>query len=378
MIKNFFIFFTVILIFAGAYLYKDYASNKTLITPYPFSFSASAKRALDGELNLAESATILIVGDRMGQVLSQYTPQISEELAKKLKNPPKIYNWSKPHEGLHRTLFKLKSMKKLPPIIIYHVESSELYEKTFAVADKVAILKNFSLYDNENIISLIITFPWLSKIIYKKMNYIELGPLKEYINHLPSMEKLVEKEISFKFFDYELREMIDLIKDKKSNLVLITTPINLEIKPHETCAHSSSKDLVELQLTIEKIIEEGNFKKAYPMALELSNESYSNAQSFYLLGKSSMGLGDLAKARDAFQKAAIFDCSTWRGNAVYNAIMKSSAKKRQVPLIDFDQYMASALSKDGLFIDDLYPQNIFYQTMTTDLKENLNKILSIF
>ena len=378
MIKNFFIFFTVILIFAGAYLYKDYASNKTLITPYPFSFSASAKRALDGELNLAESATILIVGDRMGQVLSQYTPQISEELAKKLKNPPKIYNWSKPHEGLHRTLFKLKSMKKLPPIIIYHGASSELYEKTFAVADKVAILKNFSLYDNENIISLIITFPWLSKIIYKKMNYIELGPLKEYINHLPSMEKLVEKEISFKFFDYELREMIDLIKDKKSNLVLITTPINLEIKPHETCAHSSSKDLVELQLTIEKIIEEGNFKKAYPMALELSNESYSNAQSFYLLGKSSMGLGDLAKARDAFQKAAIFDCSTWRGNAVYNAIMKSSAKKRQVPLIDFDQYMASALSKDGLFIDDLYPQNIFYQTMTTDLKENLNKILSIF
>ena len=378
MIKNFFIFFSVLLVMAGAYLYKDYAFNKILITPYPYSFSADAGHALVNELGLAESATILIVGDRMGEALSQFSPQISEDLAKKLKTPPKIYNWSKPHEGLHRTLFKLKSLKKLPSIIIYHGASSELFEKTFSVVDKEAILKNFSLYDNENIISLIITFPWLSKFFYKKMNYIELGPLKEYLNQLPSMEKLVEKEISFKLFDYELREMIDLINDKKSNLILITTPINLEVKPHETCAHSSTKDLIELQLVIEKIIEEGNFKKAYPLALELSDESYSNAQSFYLLGKSSMGLGDLAKARDAFQKAAIFDCSSWRGNAVYNAIMKSNAKKRQVPLIDFDQYMASALSKDGLFIDDLFPQNIFYQTMISDLKENLNKILSIF
>jgi hypothetical protein len=378
MIRNFFIFFTVLLILAGAYLYKEYAFNKTLITPYPFSFSANARRALDNEISLAESATILIVGDRMGEALSKYTPQISEELAKNFKNPPKIYNWSKPHEGLHRTLFKLKSMKKLPLIIIYHGASSELFEKTFEVSDKEAILKNFSLYDNENIISSIITFPWLSKIIYKKMHYIELGPIKEYANHLSSTEKLLEKEISFKLFNYQLREMTDLIKDKKSNLILITTPINLEIRPHETCAHASSKNLIELQLAIEKIIDEGNYKKAYPMALELSNESYSNAMSFFLLGKASMGLGDLAKARDSYQKAAIFDCANWRGNAVYNAIMKSSAKKRQIPLIDFDQYMSSALSKDGLFIDDLFPQNVFYQTMMSDLKESLNKILSIF
>ena len=82
-------------------------------------------------------------------------------------------------------------------------------------------------------------------------------------------------------------------------------------------------------------------------------------------------------ARESFQKASVFDCSSWRGNAVYNAIMKSTAKKRQVTLIDFDQYMASALSKDGLFMDDLFPQNVFYQTMIGELKENLKKILSV-
>ena len=36
-----------------------------------------------------------------------------------LKNPPLIYNWSEQSEGLHRTLFKLKSLEKIPPIVIY-------------------------------------------------------------------------------------------------------------------------------------------------------------------------------------------------------------------------------------------------------------------
>lgn len=333
--------------------------------------------ALEKEIVEAGNAKILIVGDRLGEALSKYTPELIDELAKSFKYPPKIYNWSKPHEGLHRTLNKLKSLKKFPSIIIYHGASSELFEKTFEVADKEAIFKNFSLYDDEKIISLIITFPGLSKIIYKKMQYLELGPVKEYQNRLPSTSKILEKEVSFKLFDYELRELIDLVKDKKSNLILITTPLNLEVRPHEICSHSTTNGVIEMQQEIEELLKEGNFKKAYPMALALSNETFSNALSFYLLGQASMGLGDLAMARESFQKATVFDCTHWRGNAVYNSIMKSTAKKRQVTLIDFDQYMASALSRDGLFMDDIFPQNVFYQTMIAELKESLKKILSV-
>lgn len=377
MIKKFFIILLVLLLAAGGYLYWEYSAKKTLITPYPYNFNTNAKIALEKEIVEAGNAKILILGDRMGEVLSKYTPELIDELAKSFKNPPKIYNWSKPHEGLHRTLYKLKSLKKIPSIIIYHGASSELFEKTFAVADKEAIFKNFSLYDDEKIISLIITFPWLSKIIYKKMHYVELGPIKEYQNRLPSTERILEKEVSFKLFDYELRELIEFVKDKKSNLILITTPLNLEVRPHEICSHSTTNGVIEMQQEIEELLKEGNFKKAYPMAQDLSNETFSNALSYYLLGKASMGLGDLAMARESFQKASVFDCSNWRGNAVYNSIMKSQAKKRQVTLIDFDQYMASALSKDGLFMDDLFPQNVFYQTMITELKESLKKILSV-
>jgi tetratricopeptide (TPR) repeat protein len=209
------------------------------------------------------------------------------------------------------------------------------------------------------------------------MEYFDLGKLKEYRNSLPGPQKMVEKEISFKLFDYEIRELIDLVKDKKSNLILITTPLNLEVPPRETCSHSTNNNILELQKDLEEIIKKGNFKTAYPKALLLSRETYSNARSFYLLGKASLGFGDLAAARAAFQKATVFDCSNWRGNAVYNAIIKTQAKKRQVAVIDFDQMMASSLSRDGLFLDDLFPQNIFYQNMIAELLENFKKILSV-
>ncbi len=169
MFKKFLIIVAFLLTSAGGYFYWLSSARRILITPFPYSFNTNAEKALESELESAGSAKILIVGDKMGANLSVYTPELALELAKNFKSPPVIFNWSKPNEGLHRTLFKLKSLKKLPSIIIYHGASSELFEKTFNVQDAKAIEKNFATYDDEKIISLIITFPWLSKILYKKM-----------------------------------------------------------------------------------------------------------------------------------------------------------------------------------------------------------------
>jgi len=377
MIKKILLFFTFIILLASGYFIWGLSSKKVLITPYPFTFNDSVKKGLSGELNSAQGAKILIVGDRMAEALNSYTPGLSSELLKNFKNAPQIYNWAKPHEGLHRTLNKLKSLKVFPPIIVYHGASSELYEQIFSIEDKEAILKNFSIFDDENIISLIITFPVLSKYFYKKIKYYDLGSIKEYSNQNSGLDKLSEKEVSFKLFEYELRELIDLVKVNKSNLIIITTPINLEIAPKEVCAQSTTNTIVEVQQEIEGLIKEGNYKLAYSKALELSEETNSNAKSFYLLGLASLGNGDLKSAKNALSKAAVFDCNNWRGNAVYNAILKKMAQERQISLIDFDQYLSSALSKEGLFIDDIFPQNVYYQTMMTDLKEALKNILRI-
>ncbi len=373
--KKIFIVLVALTMGAAGFAWYTFAGKKTLLVPYPYFFNANATKALEAELPAAERAKILIVGDRMAAPLSNYTKELSEELGKNFKSPPIIYNWSKPHEGLHRTLFKLKSLKKVPSIIVYLGASSELYEKTFSVSDFHALVRNFEIYDDEKIISLIITFPWLSKVLYKKMNYYELGAIKEYKNVLPGNLRMKEKEMSFMLFQYELKEMIDLVKDKKSSLVLITTPLNLELPPKETCSTATSSTVVEVQQEIDALIQQGNFKKAFTDAKELAQETPGNAQSFYLLGKASMGLGDLAEARDAFKKATVFDCANWRGNAVYNSIMKAEAKQRQLALIDFDLMMSSSLSKEGLFSDDFFPQNLFYQNLVTELKETLKNFL---
>ena len=377
MIKKIFLLLLTFLIITIGYTYWIYSAKRTLIIPYPYSFTQLAHKPLESELQMANEAQILIIGDQMGANLKAFTPAIVSELAHKFKSPPKIYNWSVPHEGLHRTLFKLTFLKKFPPIVLYHGASSELYEKIFSVSDKKAILDNFNTYDDEKLISLIITFPWLSKILYKKMRYFDLGLLTEKKGQLSESEIMNEKEISFKLFSYQVRQLIEQVKENKSNLILMTTPLNLEIAPHQTCSFATSDKIIDAQKELEILIQSGDYKSAYQLALPLARETYSNATSYYLLGKILMGLGDLANARIAFQKATAFDCANWRGNAVYNAILKSQATLHQVILIDFDQYMASQLSHEALFNDDIFPQNLFYQTIIAELLVNLKKILSI-
>lgn len=367
----------ILLVTAVGYTCWIYCSKRPLITPFPYTFTQLAHKPLESEVREASEAQILIIGDQMALNLKAFTPGIISELAHKFKSPPKIYNWSAPHEGLHRTLFKLNFLKKFPSIVIYHGASSELYEKIFSISDKEAILKNFATFDDEKIISLIITFPWLSKIFYKKMHYFDLDLLTESKMQLDDSNKLEEKEISFKLFTYQIRHLIGQIKENKSNLILMTTPLNLEIAPHQTCSIATSDRIIDIQKELEMMIKSGDFKSAYRLALPLTKETYSNATSFYLLGKTLLGLGDLANARLAFQKATVFDCANWRGNAVYNAIMKSEAALHDVRLIDFDQAMAFQLSKEGLFSDDYFPQNLFYQMMIVELLENIKKLLGI-
>jgi hypothetical protein len=381
MIKKLLISLLVVTVGLSAYIYWIYSERRTLITPYPYSFLNSFDTKYDNdhaeELKAAQDAKILIVGDRMGKTLSPYIDGLKDQFKKALKTPPSFYNWSEDNEGLFRTLYKLKKLKKFPPVIIYFGASSELTEKKFNVEDKKLIDKNFATYDNEKLISLIITFPWLSKILYKPITYFDVGPFKEYKSVEASSNKLLEKELSFKLFSYELKEMSDLIRDHKSNLVLITTPINLEIAPREICAHASNHMIVGLQQEIDADIKQGSFKKVYPKARELAQATPVNAMSFYLLGKAALGTGDIKTAREALIRSAAFDCASWRGSPVYNAILKAQAKKSQINLIDFDQYMNSQLSRDALFFDELVPQNVFYQNMIKELGDILKNIMSV-
>jgi hypothetical protein len=106
------LFLGVIIAILGGLLYRKHV----YIIPFPYEVAETPTKIYRDSLKQAQEAQVLIVGDRMGVALNSYIPMIKSELEKELKTAPAIYNWSRPHEGLHRTLNKIKSLKKVPPI----------------------------------------------------------------------------------------------------------------------------------------------------------------------------------------------------------------------------------------------------------------------
>ena len=79
----------------------------------------------------------------MGHNLNAYLPSLIKDISSNLAEVIKVFNWSRKNEGMHRTLSKIKSLKNLPEIIIYHGGSEEFFEKTFFIKDKKTILAIF-------------------------------------------------------------------------------------------------------------------------------------------------------------------------------------------------------------------------------------------
>ena len=130
-------FLLIIIVLIGAYTVYLYKSVPIMTVPYPYLFKDIN---LSEEIKKAEEADILIIGDKMGKSLDRFIPKTIKKLSINLKSPLKYYNWSRNNEGLHRTLFKIKSLKTIPPVTIYLGSNSEFYENYKKNLDE--LLKN--------------------------------------------------------------------------------------------------------------------------------------------------------------------------------------------------------------------------------------------
>lgn len=354
---------------AGYFLWQ----KPTMIIPYPYTINEN----YGDEEKAASKADILIVGDKMGRNLSLYTKPIEDDFSQTSKRKINIFNWSQNYEGLHRTLHKIKSLKKLPPLIIYHGGSAEWFENKFDPIDHDRILFNFHQFDNDKISSLIFTFPILSKIFYKKINQIKLSKFNLNTKYYTDTD-FKKMEVSFKIYEYELNELIDYVKRNNSNIILITSPINAQIPPKMACPDSITNTIIEVQQEIENLLKEGNYKDAYTKALELSKGSISNAHTYFLLGISAKYNNEFQIARENLINANVYDCYNWRGNSVYNSIMLKKAKKFQIEVIDFaTTILNTQLTSEEVFFDDFFPQNIFYNNLIQELNSVAKKYLFI-
>jgi len=365
--KKFTLFFLLLLALGSFKAYKKYAKRPIKITPYPFHISENYGH----QRKIVERASILILGDRMGKALNAYIPSMVKDLSINLAEVIKIFNWSQENEGIHRTLARLKSLKNFPEIIIYHGASEEFFEQTFHLKDKSIIFENFKKHGDDGILSLIMAFPFLSKFIYKPVDYLNLENVKKTEERPKGTHKLIQMEMIYKLYQYQLEEMINLIKENNSTLILLTTPINLSVPPNKVCKGSSNA-LLRLELEkIEKELKNGLHELSFQKLEFLKKKVFGNARVLYLSGISSQKLGYFKTAEKILQQSAVFDCGTWRGNKVFNNLIRQSSNKHDLFLIDFDKMVNSNLGKDNLFIGKYFPQTVFYKKVI----EAINQII---
>jgi hypothetical protein len=370
-----FISFSIILIVLISifFVYWRFSNGITQITPYPYQVT---KSTFENEKE-ASKADVLIIGDRMGKALDPYLDTIRVSTSKGLAEALNIYNWSMTGEGLHRTLAKIKNLKKLPPVIIYHGASEEFLEKKFFIRDRRKIMMNFDLYHNDQLLSSIITYPPLSRFIYSPVDYIKLNELTKNTSVYPPDKKQIQMELAYLVYKHELAELAEYIKSEESQLVLITSPVNLEIAPKNVCSNSLTTSIENEQLSIKKLIKLNKTKEAFSRAKELNSATPGNALSTYLLGSSALKIGRVKEARQLLNMATALDCETWRANGIFNAIIKKEAKNQDLHIIDFHKGINLSLGRNVLFLDEIYPQTFFYQKLVKEITKKIKIILKL-
>ena len=367
LLKNLLLILLLITIGFAVYIYKK---RPTQIIPYPYI----VQNIKYPQSKKAETSHVLIIGDRMGLALNRFIPELNKNISKELQEPLNIFNWSKNNEGIHRTINKIKSLKSLPPIIIYQGSSEEFYEKKINIKKRKNILKNFQLFDNNKISTLLMTFPFISKFIYKNtdIQYLSGNATEDLTSYSPFF-KQIRMELTYKIYEYEIEELINYVRSKDSNLIIVTTPINLEAPPKTVCKNSTTKSIEDLQETLTEQIKEKRYKENYSQAKDLAHQSIGNAYSHYLHGIIALKLLKFNESREALEKAEAFDCKQWRGSVIFNNIMKQKAKRNKINLIDFNNLVNLNLGRDTIFQNQFYPQHIYYQQLMKLLESKIKK-----
>jgi hypothetical protein len=350
----------VIIILIGGAIGYIYSINFTRLYPVNYIFAPDTYQDIN---DLTEGTDILIIGDNFGQMLNERMAAITDATSKGLKEPLKIFNISIKNEGIHRTLKKIKMLKKVPPVVIYMGGTSEFYEDTYAKnIDKEMF--NFNVFKNDYLQTLITIYPKLSRIFYMPQSPKVLT--EKIDQHLgfkdtQTFQKITAKK--FYLYQSQLTEMLDLILEANSTAIVVTPVINLQTPVNLVCDGAVTNDLTISQTAIKKLINEKKYKQAYNEALILEGVSVANAQTKYLLGLTQLNLGMYAKAEKNLTMAKGLDCAPAGAHPVINAIIRRVTNDRQVNIIDFDKQLNRELGKNELFINDTTPQFIYQEIL---------------
>lgn len=358
------------LLTSGYLIFERYRKNPLQGFPYPYEFQNSATA-------YTPEAPILIVGDRMGDYLAKFKVDLAAVISKSLAKPIKIESMARPAHGLHRTLHELQSLTQWPQIVIYQGGSEEFSEVKFDDEQTQVIRENFRRYSDDRIETAITLAPWVSRLIYEPMSRVKLEENPKVMNEIPEADYLKRLDTEILLFEQQLIQMVNLSKDRGSLLILVTTPINLEIAPKRVCSFTLTVEIEKEIMDLKALIEKADIKTAYATSSKLIELNAGNAELYFLHGQIAKSMGRFDEATASFLKASSFDCEPWRATEVHNSIIRKVAKAHQVMLFDFSRFVQTDWAQNTVFFDEIFAQNLYYEKGVEQLGLVIKEILKL-
>ncbi len=347
-----------------------YTSNQESEVPYPYVFKEQPRTETQ--------APILIIGDRLGKRLASFSNYLAETISTGLSKPIKIDSIATEGEGLHRTLQKIKSLNKLPLITIYLGGSEEFHEQRFLTRDSNKILKNFNLYADDRLKTMLMIFPKISKFLYNTVHYKFLdAEINKDSNEYSDTITQKRNIIHFKLYEQEIDEVFSYLKEHNSYLIALTQPLNFDIAPKRNCAGSIDELSRNKLKEVIGLIKKKDFKSAYSISKDLTLIANASAKIHYIHGKVAKNLGKKKEAIQSLKLAMAYDCEQWRGSLIYNQILKQAARNNDVLLLDFQKMLEEYWTKNILFQDEIYPQNYYFERTAEVLAARIKKLLKL-
>ncbi|MAF78441.1 MAG: hypothetical protein CME60_09775 [Halobacteriovoraceae bacterium] len=352
-----------------------YMVNETQTYPYPYKVPSPSVE----EIQQAENADIILIGDSSTSLLKDALQDLPSKVSVHLKNPPIIYDWGRPGETAAQTLKKLSALKSFPSLFIYHGGRDPFEKLKFNLIEFNHLKKNLDKTKDETLMTLIMAYPPLSRLIYAPVKKISIQSENNtgYPDSLPPEAVLQIMEISYQLYKMETAELFTFLKEKDASLWVIPQALNLTLKPKRVCENTRDSESEKILKKVQELAEQRRSKEAFNMANDLIKTSKGNARAYYIIGELLLSMGNNSEAKKAFYQSMIYDCGLERSNPIFLKILMEEAEKRQFKVIDFNRLVTNQLGHNILFINERDPQPLYYQQLSDIIKKEFLKFIKL-
>lgn len=380
MLKKIKMIFLLLVIAVVGYAGWRYSENPQQVYPYPYTLEAIPQ----DELAQAMEAQILIVGDSAGTYLDPYLEEFVGRASANLKNPLKVYNWARQGETLAHVFHKIKALKKMPLLIIYHGGLDEMDQARFDLKAVANLNKNIAFTKDDALLTTLIGFPPLARLVYWPHSRPILKFYRQREKDIPSPfpadlqpEKALKvMENVYEIYQWEAKQLFSYLKTKDAYVWVIPQAYNLKVPPTRTCENATNFEIEKLLKQASNLIIANKTKEAFSIVNSILMENKTHARALYTMGNLMSKRGDFSSARRAYYQSMLYDCSLRRSNPLFLKILMEQAEKKSFKIINFNQMVTNYLGKNLLFSDLRQPQGIYYNKLIDQMVLEFSKFLN--